>query len=169
MIELAHARTANALDRDGFEALKRACETIESKRIARCVVVRGAGGNFSSGLDLSTANAILDARTSDGCAGRANEALMRTMEMERAMRVGFLRAVRARRFNGERVVDGRTARVRVRMRDGRWTLVRCGSSAAGGGDWGEARRAFEDALERAVEAIDARHEALRRAMEVAKG
>lgn len=39
----------------------------------------------------------------------------------------------------------------------------------GWGDWGEARRAFEDALERAVEAIDARHEALRRAMEVAKG
>ena len=84
VIELAHARTANALDRDGFEALKRACETIESKRIARCVVVRGAGGNFSSGLDLSTANAILDARTADGCAGRANEALMRTIEAMQA-------------------------------------------------------------------------------------
>ncbi|OUS47579.1 hypothetical protein BE221DRAFT_204793 [Ostreococcus tauri] len=117
---------------------------------------------------VSTANDARDV-LARACLDAVRETLMRTMEMERAMRIGFLRAVRARRFNGERVVDGRTARVRVRMRDGRWTLVRCGSSAAGGGDWGEARRAFEDALERAVEAIDARHEALRRAMEVAKG
>jgi len=71
--------------------------------------------------------------------------------MASAMRRGFLRLALRRRFHGEPVTSERRARARVRIVDGRVVLVRVGRS---GRD--EVARAFEEALARAAETVDAR-------------
>jgi enoyl-CoA hydratase/carnithine racemase len=52
-IRLDRPDKRNALTLDMWRELEQACKRLEQEEQVRCVVVRGAGGNFAAGADLS--------------------------------------------------------------------------------------------------------------------
>lgn len=84
-ISLSRPKRGNAMNMQLWEELEAAMTLMDHVKEARCVILRGDGPNFTTGMDLQVFQDLMGVNKVETCPGRFREGMMKVIEFFQAV------------------------------------------------------------------------------------